>query len=321
MPPVTRDPELAAFKTDINLTEYAASLGYRINRPESSRNSVVMQAATGDKIIVALGEDDHWIYFSIRDLADNGSIIDFHQRRHGCSLGAVRVALRRWSGGGRGVLRPSAEAYAPRVERSSRDRQAVMAAYARMEEVADHPYLAGRGIGPEILGDARFAGTVRVDGHGAAVFPHHDAAGLCGYEMKNRGFTGFAQGGEKGLWTSRVRPDDSRLVIAESAIDAMSRHALKPDARTRYASAGGGWSPKTREALLAAAHALPGDEVALAFDHDEAGRGYEAAARELLAPAGKRLVADFPPTPGRDWNDELRGVESKGRQWSGRAFA
>ena len=52
------------------------------------------------------------------------------------------------------------------------------------------------------LSSPRFAGRVRIDRRGNTVFPHVDAVGLCGYEIKNRGFTGFASGGEKDLWFS-----------------------------------------------------------------------------------------------------------------------
>jgi hypothetical protein len=65
-------PELKRFKTEINLTEYAASEGYEIDEKESSRNSVVMRHPSGDKVIVARGFDRHWIYFSVRNDRDNG---------------------------------------------------------------------------------------------------------------------------------------------------------------------------------------------------------------------------------------------------------
>ena len=79
------DEELEDFKTHINLTEYAAAQGYVIDRKASSRNSAVMRSAAGDKIVIALGEDRHWIYFSVRDDGDNGSIIDFVQKRRAAS--------------------------------------------------------------------------------------------------------------------------------------------------------------------------------------------------------------------------------------------
>ena len=56
--PQQRD-ELERFKTAINLTEYAATQGYLLDRRASSRNSVVMRHPAGDKIVVARGEDQH----------------------------------------------------------------------------------------------------------------------------------------------------------------------------------------------------------------------------------------------------------------------
>jgi hypothetical protein len=47
--------ELESFKTDINLTEFAAASGYRLDRKASSRNSVVMTHPERDKIIIAVG--------------------------------------------------------------------------------------------------------------------------------------------------------------------------------------------------------------------------------------------------------------------------
>ena len=71
--------ELEDFKTEINLTEYAAGQGYVLDRRASSRNSAVMRRDDGDKVMIARGQDRHWIYFSVRDDADNGTIIDFVQ--------------------------------------------------------------------------------------------------------------------------------------------------------------------------------------------------------------------------------------------------
>jgi hypothetical protein len=47
---------------------------------------------------------------------------------------------------------------------------------------------------------------------------------------------GFAPGGEKGLWGNRISPDDNTLVIAETAIDALSYFALKHPLGARYIS-------------------------------------------------------------------------------------
>jgi hypothetical protein len=95
------DVELERFKAQINLSEFAASKGYALDRRESSRNSAVMRHPDSDKIIIAQNENGDWMYFSIRDDRDNGTIIDFLQNRGGGSLGQVRKTLRAWLGGSR----------------------------------------------------------------------------------------------------------------------------------------------------------------------------------------------------------------------------
>jgi hypothetical protein len=112
--------ELERFKTAINLTEYAASQVYQLDKRASSRNSVVMRHPAGDKVVIARGEDQHWIYFSVRDDADKGSIIDFIQHRRRCNLADVRRELRPWVGGA--VPRIEPELYMPAVVPVSRDR-------------------------------------------------------------------------------------------------------------------------------------------------------------------------------------------------------
>ena len=143
--------ELENFKTNINLTEYAASQGYELDRRESSRNSVIMRHSTGDKIIIARGEDKHWIYFSIRDESDNGSIIDFIQNLSQASLGEVRKKLRPWIGYGSPPKRPPVKSYVQNVELSSKDLARVIASFNGMQELPRHPYLEGRGIPAAVL--------------------------------------------------------------------------------------------------------------------------------------------------------------------------
>lgn len=300
------DPELEKMKTGINLTEYAAAQGYCLDWKESSRNSVSMRhPGNGDKIIIARGQDDHWIYFSVHDDRDSGSIIDFVQRRQGGSLGSVRKTLRVWQGSS--YLKPAPEAFVRKVEKTTRDRQAVIAAFNRMRNVKEHPYLKTRAIGKEILSLERFWGRVRIDNRGNAVFPHYDWQGLCGFEIKNKNFTGFSPGGEKGLWESHVFPNDTCLVVTESAIDALSYHALRGTPHSRYVSTAGGWDKaKTPDLLRKAVAACPGPDVVLAFDNDEQGHVYATWAARYLADSGKRLIPSLPTAPEKDWNDVLK---------------
>ena len=156
----TRDhDELERFKTDINLTEYAAHLGYAMDRRACSRNSVAMhRLADSDKVIIARDSDQHWIYFSVRDDRDNGSIIDFHQHRTGTNLGQTRQELRAFMGL-EPAHRPAPKAYADKVEITpSRDQQALDNEYRHTENVTTHAYLnMDRAVGRGILSADRFA--------------------------------------------------------------------------------------------------------------------------------------------------------------------
>lgn len=300
-------PELEEFKTAINLTEYAAFCGYELDRKESSRNSVVMRHVSGDKIIIARGADRHWIYFSVRDERDNGTIIDFLSYRQRLNLGQIRKALRPWIGQGASPPRPPVKAYVPELEPISRDQAHVLAAFARMRPVTRHAYLERRGILPELLASEQFTESVFADAHGNAVFPHYDLDGLCGYEIKNEGFTGFAKGGEKGLWISAANPGFARLVIAESAIDALSHAILFPDETARYASTAGKMNKTQPELIRAAILRLPAEgQVIAATDADAQGRELAHAIRIITEAAGRTFTLHQPPKEGTDWNDRLR---------------
>jgi hypothetical protein len=300
------DSRLDTFKTEINLVEYAGSCGYALVKHESSRSSVVMKAADGDKVVIAKSASGHWIYFSVHNGSDNGTIIDFVLNRKGRgNLGKVKGELSAWV---EGQAVPDHRQSSLRLEvvPSSKDRQRVLRAFSSMKPVSAHAYLQERGIPPDVLFDPRFKGCVYLDARRNAVFPHRDEEGLSGYEIKNRGFTGFASGGEKALWSSNVLPGDSALVVAESAIDALSHYTLKR-LNGVYTSTAGAWNPKTPTALLAAIEKLPADgKVVLAFDHDQQGLEYVERARDLVGTTGRQLDVDLPPVAGQDWNDVLK---------------
>ena len=305
------DPELEAFKR-LDLRQYAASRGYSLDRKQSWRGSAVMRNG-GDKVVIKLGPDGHYVYFSVRDDGDHGSIIDFAKHRGGGNLGNIRKELRAWSG------LPSPAPGLPefaKLEVTSKDRAAVEQRFYTMRPASRHAYLEeARGIPAALLGSARFAGRVRIDARSNAVFPHYDAGGLSGYELKNRDFTGFAPGGEKGLWMGHSLDGDNRLVFAESAIDALSYAAMFPNDRCRYASIGGKMNPQQPGLVAAEIAKLPaGAEVIAAMDSD-AGGVQLANLIEDAVKAGNRpdlsYRAHFPALPVKDWNDALRSRMSR----------
>ena len=132
------DTELDVFKREIDLRQFAATLGYEMDRRESWRGSTVLRCG-GDKIVVKRNHNGHYVFFSVRDDRDNGTIIDFVQRRQHLNLGAVRQTLRPWIG------RPAAALPSfPKLAPASPDRVQVETEYRRMVKVLRHPYIWSR---------------------------------------------------------------------------------------------------------------------------------------------------------------------------------
>ncbi len=299
------DPELESFKTSIDLRAYAAGQGYDLDRKESWRGSAVMRHANGDKIIISRKPDGHYTFFSVRADQDSGTIIDFIQKRKGLSLGAIRKELRVWQG-----MPATALPHLPELPRTSKDRDAVHARYASMTVAHWHQYLEQeRAIPALALQYWRFDGRIKTDRHSNAVFPHFDNDGLCGYELRNADFKGFASGGTKGLWLSKTGSADRRLVMCESAIDAVSFAVLFPDGHARYASIGGKLNPTQPDLIRAQVNLLPhGAEVVAAMDADDAGRQLAGAIQNSLSAAGRPDLTFRRQEPEgfKDWNDQLR---------------
>lgn len=308
------DEELEVFKREINLVEYANAQGYEVDQRESSRASVVMRMG-GDKVVIATGLDGHSVYFSVRDDGDNGSIIDFVQRRRSLNLGQVRKELRPW------VTPATSSSYRPGVtvervrkpEPSTADRQQVLAVWLKMQPIGGgHFFLESeRMLSRTTLADPRFSEMMRIDQRFNAVFPHYDRQGLAGFELKNKGFTGFSKHGIKAVWHSANLFTAPRVVIVESAIDGMSHAQLAGDLDTAYLSTGGSMSDHQRDLVRSALVRADkrGAEIVLGTDADEAGRKLAEQLQELAV--GVRMLR-HEPTDGKDWNDALRISVSAG---------
>lgn len=302
---MTGDAELSRFKQEINLCDFATSYGYERDQRESSVASTTMRRGRGEKIIIAKAETLDWIYCSVHDNADSGTIIDFIQHREKISLGRVRQKLREWLGGACDRVPPAKRS--PDLAPVSRDRTLALQAWERAQYQPTVPYLEARGLGRAITTHPRFVGSFRTDHRRNVLFPHYDKLGLCGFEIKNQGFTGFSSGGIKGMWASVCYTGDRALVITESAIDALSFFALHSAIQNaRYISTGGALSTAQPALLQSAAEKMPsGSVVFLATDRDEAGEALAAAIAALMPPTLEvRRMA--PPAPFKDWNDALK---------------
>ena len=294
----------------IDLCQYAASRGFVVDRKQSSRSSAVLKHPNGDKLIVAKNRSGQFMYFNAKG-NDNGTIIDFVQARERCSLGEVRKLLRPWLNGS---VSPTPEPTLPiTLQPSEHDAAQVLGRWLQAKPIGQtHFYLENaRFIPRTVLQHPIFADRIRIDLRGNALFPHYNQAGLCGFEIKNTGWTGFSPGGLKGLACSRPQSDDQQLIVCETSIDMLSYAAINGIDGNRFLSTAGQISPMQAECLRTAVERMPKDAVVvLAFDNDDGGRTLAAKVRETLTPTGCKIIEDFPARPGADWNDVLRQVVS-----------
>jgi hypothetical protein len=303
------DDELHRFKSDIHFLHYAADrYGYQRDRRESSVSSHVLRhPVSGDKIIVRKDGDGHWTYFSVRDDRDHGTLIDFVQRRgRHVSLGLVREELRGWLG----TPRPLPDYLEPPRCSPPKEHRPVAAVFEAARIASTCNYLAARGLRPETLSDPRFAGTWRLGARGNVLFAHRDETGaLTGFEVKNHGFTGFAAGGTKSAWQSRAFPGDQKLIITESAIDALSHHQLYRDAAVFVSTAGAPSSTQMQLLGRLLARLEPETIVVAAFDSDEAGHKIASRIEALTRRLPHLYFRRDTPARAKDWNEILQHVE------------
>lgn len=305
-----REDELEEFKSQINLCEYVSSRGFTLDQKQSSRSSAVMRHANGDKLIVARGANRHWMYFNVHDGRDRGTIIDFVQVRDRTSLGEIRKELRSWIDSSGQIVVATPQQFAELVP-AEHDVARVLTAWEKACPINGlHDYLEKeRKIPKQVLSEPIVADRIRIDHRRNALFAHYNSDGLCGFEIKNRGFTGFSPGGVKGLFCSRPTPDDNELVICETAIDALSFAALFGTDRKRFVSTAGQLSPAQKRLLQSAATKMsPGSNIVLAMDNDPGGRELVDAITELLSEINLDNVAlhvRLPGHEGKDWNDIL----------------
>ncbi len=194
---------------------------------------------------------------------------------------------------------------------SSQNLHQVSQTWARSRSIIPtDSYLISRGISRLIIDDPIFVDRVRIDERQNCIFPHWNKSGsLCGCEIKNKRFTGFSPGGEKGLWCSRPRSTDKIMVVCESAIDALSVATIFRTDNKRFFSTAGTCSPSQIASLVSAANRMPsGSSIWLAFDNDEGGRTMATELREELQGVKDDLNVfnKLPDRLGQDWNDALQ---------------
>jgi hypothetical protein len=296
--------DFTGFKQSVNLSQYAATQGYELDKKKSTRSSLVMRHTNGDKIIVSK-KGPNWVYFSVSNDSDNGTIVDFIANRTAKTLPEIGRELATWAGGA-GTL----PVYSlPDVQEQVYDPTRITKAFRWMKPAGAHPYLMNeRKIPADVLTHPRFAGRIYQDRYGNIVFPHQDGQGVCGLELKNTDKGVFMRGSEKALWLGNINPGDTTLTLTEAAIDALSHFAMFRPEKTSYGAVSGGMRDKQFNYLMATIKGMPKlQKIILAVDHDEGGEKIASRIESFLA--GKftgQIVRDTPKQAGMDWNEVLK---------------
>jgi hypothetical protein len=307
--------ELDRFKRDVHLLRYVIERhGYERQENSTRSSHVLGHPTSGDKIIARLATDGHWTYFSVRDENDNGTVVDFLLRRlRPRSLGEVRKELRGWL---RMAPPERAEWTALARPAPAPDPRHIADDFAAARIARGSEYLESRGLRPQILSSFRFETSWRIGARSNVLFPHRDETGdLTGFEIKNRSFTSFSRGGKKSAWQSNRLPSDRALVIAESAIDALSYCQLhQPEALSyRYLSTAGAPS-KAQFALLdrLLAELSPESSLIAAVDRDGGGDRLCKHYAWLARRHPKLTFRRHSPDREKDWNDVLQHTRGHG---------
>jgi hypothetical protein len=294
--------DYSKFKTDINLTQYAAYLGYEIDRKKSTRSSIAMRKDS-DKVIISR-RGNIWVYFSVHDDDDNGTIIDFVRRRTHKNMGEIARDLQNWVSGG--VQMIDIQTHAHEVVQQEYDSVRIANIFKFARPVQKHRYLESRGLTYDLLSNRRFAGCIYADRYHNAVFPHYKGGQVCGLELKNRDKALFVRGSEKTLWRSRILKDDTTLVIGEAVIDALSYHALTKRQSTVYVATGGGLSPEQGNIICSFVSGFENlKQVIIIPDHDKGGEKFEKRIRDAIEVSSFEGMIEThkPEQEGYDWND------------------
>lgn len=275
--------------------------GYCLDSAESTRDSFKMRRG-GDVLVLRQRDDEVWCYFNPRDPDDNGTIVQYLQRRRGSgfTLGHVKHHLR-----GRGAKLGGVVPRAPRsVGHAPKDLSHVVERWNQARPVWGLPhYLEGRGLKAETV--AAYASALRMDRKGNVLFGHTNQDGqIVGYEIKGTEFDGFAKGGVRLL--CRLGPVEGaepvKIALTESGVDALSLAQLVGRRDALFCSTGGALSEHTLEQVKRLATKHPAAEILLAFDNDEGGQGFAALVEKALA--GREGVRRLLPKL-KDWNAQI----------------
>lgn len=244
-----RRVDFEQFKQQIDLVEYAKDQGYIKDLQRSGGNSVSLYKAESggkDRIVVYPqrgGGGD--IYFNPNDGADKGTVVQFQHRRGTGEWKDTIQTLQKYMGQvDNRVERTVTQPVSPAPNQSAPTREQAVVRSFDLKPLSDTNYLKSRGLSEETVKEPEFENAVfnrtyldrnRGKQFVNTVFPIKNEQGTVAIIVRNDNIKIVDGSRGDGVWISNpkvIEPGGrvDRLVIAESPIDAMSFHQMKPPA-------------------------------------------------------------------------------------------
>ena len=287
--------ELVDFKTKINLSEFMAAYGWKIDN--ASQKSVEM-ALESRRIVIKKAEDSGYhLYFEKGFKSDNsGTIIDFCQKELKISkIHEVRFLLRKWRTW-RQRPKLNKNDFQRWIKKSSKTEHDLNVLYSWMIDLSQYlksglkitfekdihleekkaaletafSYLKEIGIDLDLLEHNRFTSKIKVDNQGNLIFPHYAGADLCGWESISKNFRSFPEGSKTSVWFSNKFGHDENIIIFNSPLSAFAYYSLFPEKIKKSAcvSTSMGWSDTTKKMLRGIIKKYQNLNFKLAFNND-----------------------------------------------------
>ncbi|GEO05504.1 hypothetical protein AAE02nite_31680 [Adhaeribacter aerolatus] len=250
------------FRNEISIIELATANGYQHEIKKGSRTPVFFNPQTNDRIIIMNptnpGKQGYW---NPDDDTDKGSLINFVKRRLGTTFpqnntrnenANVNAVLYNYLKLPQPVRQQNRELVNSEVLQNI-EAHKFLVDYYKIKPLFKKDFFRERSISLDTLEKPEFTGRIfnvqyqdpTKPGpiYTNVAFPYHLAndTRMVGLEIRNSNYKAHAEGSDRsnGVWHSNMPPKLDKMVLVESALDALSYKELRNPENTLFVSYGG----------------------------------------------------------------------------------
>lgn len=293
--------ELDSYKSKIDLNEVVQAFGYKYLKEKSSITSKQYKSESDDSKIVVTFKDNKYIYFSMTDEKDKGTIVDFLQNRGIGNLGNVVKWCKYYANNHYTIPIQQIQ-----ESRGTIDKDKLEKIWFAIKNIDSIPTI--RGIRTDILQQAIDNNSIKIDKNLNIYFALIDLNSLCGIEIRNGSEKRLIKGSKKGVWRFGAKVIDAKtIVVCESGIDILSYIQLHNDDTnsTMYIATIGQYGNTTKEIITAIAKANKQVKWIIATDNDQAGEKMAEQIKTDIQEINSMATIERKKSQNKDWNDDL----------------